>query len=48
MYTLKSKVTDINSNTNTIAEKTILLFESQKSKQLIISPIKDAKHLDLL
>jgi hypothetical protein len=48
MYILKSKVTDINSNVTTITEKTILLFESQSSKKLIMSPVKDAKHLDLL
>lgn len=48
MYTIKSKVTDTNSNTSTKSKTTILLFESKESKQLIMSPVKDAKHLDLL
>ncbi len=48
MYTVKSKITDTSSNTSTKAKTTILLFESKKSKQLIMSPVKDAKHLDLL
>ena len=48
MYILKFKDTDTNSNVTTITEKTILLFKSQSSKKLIMSLIKDAKHLDLL
>jgi hypothetical protein len=46
MYTVKLNISDKVSNLEATSEMTILLFSSQKSKKLIMTRVKDAKHLD--
>jgi hypothetical protein len=48
MYKLNVKILDKIANTKDESETTLLLFDTQKSKELIVSPIRDAKRLDEL
>jgi len=48
MYTLKLTITDSIAKKTASTETTILLFSSAKAKEIVMSPVKSAKHLDEL
>ncbi|MFO8052731.1 MAG: hypothetical protein R6U54_02060, partial [Candidatus Omnitrophota bacterium] len=48
MYTLEALIKDNIDGTQNTVKTTLLLFDSEKSKNIIMSPIRDAKHLDEL
>lgn len=48
MYTLEALIKDNVSGNQDATKTTLLLFDSEKSKDIIMHPIRDAKHLDKL
>jgi len=48
MYTLEVLIKDNVKGAQDATKTTLLLFDSEKSKNIIMAPVKDAKHLDEL